>query len=46
MDNIPAVIEALIFASESPLPLEKICAVLDGVDKTEVKGALDKLMAA
>ena len=46
MDNIPAVIEALIFASESPLPLEKICAVLDGVDKTEVKNALDKLIAA
>ncbi len=46
MDNIPAVIEALIFASESPLPLEKICAVLDGVDKTEVKDALDKLIAA
>jgi len=46
MDNIPAVIEALIFASESPLPLEKICTVLDGVDKTEVKDALDKLIAA
>jgi segregation and condensation protein B len=46
MDNIPAVIEALIFASESPLSLEKICAVLDGVDKTEVKDALDKLIAA
>ena len=45
MDNIPAVIEALIFASESPLPLGKICAVLDGVDKTEVKDALDKLIA-
>ena len=45
MDNIPAVIEALIFASESPLPLEKICAVLDGVDKTEVKDALEKLIA-
>ena len=46
MDNIPAVIEALIFASESPLPLEKICAVLDGVDKTEVKDALEKLITA
>ncbi|PKN05414.1 MAG: SMC-Scp complex subunit ScpB [Deltaproteobacteria bacterium HGW-Deltaproteobacteria-9] len=45
MDNISAVIEALILASESPLPLEKICAVLDGVDKTEVKDALDKLIA-
>ncbi|MDD4356172.1 MAG: SMC-Scp complex subunit ScpB [Smithellaceae bacterium] len=45
MDNISAVIEALILASESPLPLEKICAVLNGVDKTEVKDALDKLIA-
>lgn len=46
MDNMPAVIEALIFASESPLSLEKICAVLDGVDKTEVKDALEKLITA
>lgn len=45
MDNISAVIEALILASESPLPLEKICAVLDAVDKTDVKNALDKLIA-
>lgn len=45
MDNISAVIEALILASESPLPLEKICSVLDGVDKTDVKNALDKLIA-
>ncbi len=45
MENISAVIEALILSSESPLALEKICAVLDGVDKTEVKDALDKLIA-
>jgi segregation and condensation protein B len=44
MDNLSAVIEALILASESPLPLEKICAVLDGVDKMEVKDTLDKLI--
>ena len=46
MENISAIIEALILASESPLALEKICSVLDGVEKTEVKDALDKLMAA
>lgn len=46
MENISAIIEALILASESPLALEKICSVLDGVGKTEVKDALDKLMAA
>lgn len=45
MENISAIIEALILASESPLTLEKICSVLDGVEKTEVKDALDKLMA-
>ncbi|MHB8138910.1 MAG: SMC-Scp complex subunit ScpB [Smithellaceae bacterium] len=45
MDNISAIIEALILSSESPLSLEKICAVLDGADKTDIKDALDKLIA-
>lgn len=45
MENISAIIEALILSSESPLALEKICAVLTGVDKTEVKDALDRLIA-
>ncbi len=45
MENISAVIEALILASESPLPLEKILSVLHGVDKTEVQEALDQLIA-
>jgi segregation and condensation protein B len=45
MENISAIIEALILASEAPLPLEKICIVLDGVDKTEVRDTLDKLIA-
>jgi segregation and condensation protein B len=44
MENISAVIEALILASESPLALEKICSVLTGVDKTEIKEALEKLI--
>lgn len=44
MENLSAVIEALILASESPLALEKICAVLDGVDKTEIRQALDQLI--
>jgi segregation and condensation protein B len=44
MENIAAIIEALVLASEAPLTLEKICAVLDGVDKTQVKDALDKLI--
>jgi segregation and condensation protein B len=45
MENISAVIEALILSSESPLPLEKICAILDGMDKTQVRETLDKLIA-
>lgn len=46
MENISAIIEALILTSETPLVLEKICSVLTGVEKTEVKDALDKLIAA
>lgn len=45
MENISAIIEALILASESPLPLEKICAILEGVDKTDIQNALDRLIA-
>jgi segregation and condensation protein B len=45
MENIPAIIEALILAAEAPLALEKISAVLDGVDKNEVKEAVDRLIA-
>jgi len=44
MENISAIIEALILASESPLTLEKICSILDGVEKTEVQEALGKLI--
>lgn len=44
MENIPAIIEALILASEAPLALEKICAALDGVEKDEVKAAVDRLI--
>ena len=45
MENIKAIIEALVLVSEVPLALEKICAVLDEVDKEEVKEALEKLIA-
>lgn len=44
MENIKAVIEALIFASDTPLALEKICMILSGIEKQEVKGALEKLV--
>jgi segregation and condensation protein B len=44
MENIKAVIEALILASETPLVLEKICIILSGVEKSEIKEALEKLI--
>lgn len=45
MDNTSAIIEALILSSETPLPLEKICAVLEHLPKSEVKQALTQLVA-
>jgi segregation and condensation protein B len=44
MENIQAIIEALVLVSETPLALEKICAVLNEVEKSQVKDALDKLI--
>lgn len=40
--DIPAIIEALIFAAEAPLPLEKIREILD-IPKKEVQGILERL---
>jgi segregation and condensation protein B len=45
MENIKAIIEALVLVSEAPLALEKICAVLTEVEKSEVQDALNKLIA-
>jgi segregation and condensation protein B len=45
MENISSIIEALLLASESPGTVEKICAVLDGVEKKEVEEAIAALMA-
>jgi segregation and condensation protein B len=44
MENIKAIIEALILAADAPLAVDKICTILDEADKTEVKNALDKLI--
>ena len=44
MENIKAVIEALIFASDAPLALEKIRIILSDIEKTEIKEALEKLV--
>ncbi len=44
MENFKAVIEALILASEAPLALEKICVILENVEKAEVKKAIEQLI--
>jgi segregation and condensation protein B len=44
MENIKAVIEALIFASDAPLALEKICMILSDVEKKEIKEAFEKIV--
>ena len=44
MDNMKAIIEALILASEAPLGLEKICAVLPELEKGEARKILEELI--
>jgi segregation and condensation protein B len=44
MENVKAVIEALIFASDAPLSQEKIRIILPEVEKNEIKKALDKII--
>lgn len=45
MENYKAVIEALIFTSETPLTLEKICSILSEIEKSEVKKLIEQLMS-
>lgn len=45
MENFKAVIEALILASEVPLALEKICGILESVERTEIKKTIELLIA-
>jgi segregation and condensation protein B len=42
-DNTRAVIEALLFASDKPLTLERIKAVLDNLETTEIRKILEEL---
>jgi segregation and condensation protein B len=44
MEKIKAVIEALIFASDTPLAPEKIRVVFPEVEKTEIKEIIDQLV--
>jgi len=45
MEKIKAVIEALIFASDAPLAVEKIRTVFPDVEKAEIKEIIDQLTA-
>jgi segregation and condensation protein B len=45
MENCKAIVEALILASETPLALERMCLILEGVEKAEVKKAVEQLIA-
>jgi len=42
-DNLKAVIEALLFASEKPLTLEQIKNVLDSLETDQIRGVLEEL---
>jgi segregation and condensation protein B len=44
MEKIKAVIEALIFASDTPLAPEKIRVIFPEVEKTEIKESIDQLV--
>ena len=45
MEKIKAVIEALIFASDAPLAMEKIRTVFPDVEKADIKEIIDQLTA-
>ncbi|MCG2706889.1 MAG: SMC-Scp complex subunit ScpB [Candidatus Omnitrophica bacterium] len=42
-DNLKAVIEALLFASDAPLALEQMKAALDNLETTEIRRVLEDL---
>ncbi len=42
-NNLKSVIEALLFASDKPLPMEKIRAALDNMDAATIRGMLEEL---
>ncbi len=43
MENLKSVVEALIFASESAITLQSICNILEGVERKEVREAIEAL---
>ncbi|MBN1615108.1 MAG: SMC-Scp complex subunit ScpB [Deltaproteobacteria bacterium] len=43
MEHIKAIIEALVFASESPLSIDRIAETLEGIDRKEIVAVLSTL---
>lgn len=43
MDNLKAIVESLLFASETPLTTDKIKSVLEASDRKAIRGALTSL---
>jgi len=43
-ENLKAIIEALIFASDLPLTMEKLAAILEEADKKAIRTCLDELV--
>ena len=44
-ENLKSVIEALIFASESAITINSICSILEGVERKEIREAIETLCA-
>lgn len=44
MEGLKAIVEALIFASELPLNIEKLADVLEGVEKKDIRDCLSRLV--
>jgi len=44
MEGLKAIVEALIFASELPLNIEKLADVLEGVEKRDIRDCLSRLV--
>lgn len=44
MEGLKAIVEALIFASELPLNIDKLADVLEGVEKRDIRDCLSRLV--
>lgn len=44
-EDIKSILESLLFVADGPLSLQRIAEVLEGVEKAEIRSALDELQA-